>query len=111
MLVGYSKVVKSTWNALDDFMIVKGVIKHGFGSYKQIIEDGELWSTGLDEEEKQGEASWKKLLRKISNEIYQEEVLAESEVQSAAHCYIADYLNTRLLYIVAETESSKFAKE
>ena len=94
---------------MDDFSIIKGTLKYGYGSYKEIIDDNELWSFG--EEVKQPEANWKRLLKKISKTTYAEDILADPEVEKVGYCYIADYLNTRLLYILSEIESTKFIKE
>lgn len=63
-LIGYKKMMKSrpaesSWKALDDYNLMTGITKHGFGSWEQIIRDPELWKT--DSQEKKTEEEVKKL--------------------------------------------------
>ena len=36
--------IQGDWKSMDDLMVIKGVIKHGFGNWEDIVNDDSLWS-------------------------------------------------------------------
>jgi len=80
------------------------VLKHGYGSYKQIIEDEELWSGSLVEEEKIRMETWRIPLKKIVSG--NEEIFADQGAKTVDKSCVISYIHTRLKFIMQELKKT-----
>eukprot|EP01022_Parablepharisma_sp_SALTPOND_P004350 TRINITY_DN120141_c0_g1_i1.p1 TRINITY_DN120141_c0_g1~~TRINITY_DN120141_c0_g1_i1.p1 ORF type:complete len:1326 (+),score=196.29 TRINITY_DN120141_c0_g1_i1:6098-10075(+) len=104
--IEYKELTGGRWTNVDDFTLVKGSLLHGYGSFKKIMEDNDLWT----KEESKGEKpqAWKILFDKISDQPYAEVIKTKKDpgVEPIAKSYVEKYLITRLRFILEKVEKS-----